>query len=105
MKKVAEFVETYRKASDKGKALTSICLELLSDVLELVRVRRAQSNSAMIGILEEVNTRWERFTADFPELRKDGFIEINRSRLPEVHSIWMRAREERRSRRASVGRR
>lgn len=102
MKKVAEFIETYRKASDKAEALKSVYLEMLGDVLELARVRRAESNAAMIAILEEVNNRWERFTADFPELRKDGFIELQRKRFPEVHSIWMRAREDRRSRQASV---
>ena len=102
MKKVAEFVEMYRKASDKAETLKNVCLEILGDVLELARLRRAESNGAMIAILEEANNRWERFAANFPELRKDGFIELQRKRFPEVHSIWMRAREERRSRQSSV---
>ena len=102
MKKVAQFVETYGKASDKVEALKSILLEMLGDILELTRVRRAESNAAMIAILEEINTRWESFAAKFPELRRDGFIEFQKKKFPEVHSIWMQAREERRSRRTST---
>ncbi|MBI4117291.1 MAG: hypothetical protein HY451_01210 [Parcubacteria group bacterium] len=104
MRKVAEFIETYKKTSEKEKVavLTSICLEMLGDIFNLAKARNAKSNSAFVGILEEVNNRWERFASHFEgELNKDAFIEIHRGRFPEVHSIWMQTREDRR-RRASV---
>ncbi len=83
MKKAKEYAKQYLQAEDKHKVLSDIILEFFDESQELIKIRNAKIDGAIVAIIKELNEKWNAFARRTNgEVKEDGFINLVKSKLP-----------------------
>ncbi|MCK9570783.1 hypothetical protein M0R72_17670 [Candidatus Pacearchaeota archaeon] len=57
--------ESEKKLASEAFACIAVCEGLIREALELVKLRRAESNSAILACFKEQNNKWKKIAAKF----------------------------------------
>ena len=69
---------------------TKLLVELSKEVDTLYKNRRGKSNSALVGVIKEINQKWNAIGTLFEKkygvspLKRNGFLEYWKSQIPEL---------------------
>lgn len=69
---------------------TELVVELNKEVDTLYKDRNGKSNSALVGVLKEINQKWNAIGTLFEKkygvspLKRNGFLEYWKSQIPEL---------------------
>ncbi|MFA6536050.1 MAG: hypothetical protein WC250_03740 [Candidatus Paceibacterota bacterium] len=95
MRPVKEIVTEFGRNGATIEALNTVINELvLHDIPELKRQRRAQTDEAILAILNTVEERFGAFAnkapalADGRKLQPNHFDLILKATYPEIHDLW-----------------
>lgn len=78
----------------KSEVVGSVAWEMLLEIKEIAEKRKAFSNEAMIGVLNEVDAKWRAVCRRVEKaghrdvLRLDGMERSIRTKLPETFQFW-----------------
>ena len=93
--KAKEYLRKYveeNQEEDNYYRVVKAFLDMFNEVKEIQLMRKAQSNSAMIAIMNEQNNKANSFIRQVNELddlglKKDGFKEFIKSQMPELYEM------------------
>lgn len=75
------------------KATTDMLNELSGEAEKLCAMRHAVTNACLSGVLKELNQKWNAISSmiekkyGFSPLKRNGFIEIWKDRIPDIKDI------------------
>lgn len=71
--------------AEKGfdPALSDIFIMMSQEVGEIIKLRHATRNSAVLSVISEMNDRWNWMAKTEPRLRRDGFAALWDKKLQE----------------------
>ena len=98
--KAKEYYEKYESvlhASDDAtinKGLSDMMLEMTGESEKMIQARNAKSNSALVGVLNELNNKWnavinldeKKYGASI--IARNGFKAFWLHKMPELGMIW-----------------
>lgn len=97
--KAKEYFEKYEKViiesikEDSTTGHKDLLVEMSKEVQTLYDSRKAKSNSALAGIIKELNQKWNAIGTLFEKkygaspLKRNGFIEFWKHEMPELERI------------------
>ena len=88
--KAKDYAERY-KSDPTDAELVSVALDMLAEIKTMVTARHAKYDSALYPIINEINDKWHVFVrlSGISEIYHDGFENILRLKIPEVHQAWI----------------
>ena len=97
--KAKEYVKKYKDTIIDGPdALAEMMVELCDEAFDLINVRNAQTNDAVLSCFKEINTKYNSICNQLekcyghPVLKRDCFkeamIRITKDKLPELGVLW-----------------
>jgi len=92
MRKAKEYVFEFEQAGRTPEAAGKILYEMLGEVAELAKLRKATSNSSMFAILNEIDDKWGAFItqAKIPQCRYT-FRTLQLTQFEQVYWLWVSA--------------
>lgn len=87
--KAKEYAEKYNIAKDKTECLSEILTSFYREFIDLVKSRNARRDSAIFGILDELDQKWNAFVKRVEyKLDPDGFEYLINKLFPDVFVKW-----------------
>ncbi|OHA25851.1 MAG: hypothetical protein A3C06_03315 [Candidatus Taylorbacteria bacterium RIFCSPHIGHO2_02_FULL_46_13] len=92
MKKAREYVLEFERAGRTAKAAEMVLCDMLGEVAELAKLRKAERSSSMFAILNEIDDKWESFVtqAKIPQCRY-AFGSLQLQQFEQVYWLWVNA--------------
>ena len=82
-----EYAELFNK-NRSIENLIEISGRFVKECIEIAETRKAKSDSALIAILNEQDLKWKAFARLIDGVKPDGFEQLVKLQLPEVHKVW-----------------
>jgi hypothetical protein len=87
--KAKDYAEIYNKEEDKKKAIGIIGAEFARETSRLLTERKAQTASALNGVLREQRLKWIAFCRQTGnEIVEDGFEIVMKAEFPQIASYF-----------------
>lgn len=87
MKKAKAYAAEF-EADPSTETLRGIAKAFLKEIGELRDARRAETNAAMLAILDEQDRKWRAFARRAEDVKPNGFAELVKLAEPELHATW-----------------
>ncbi len=68
--------------------LVNISTQFVKECIDLINLRNAKTNSAIVSVFEEQDKKWRAFARLIEGVKPDGFEQIVKLQLPEIHKVW-----------------
>jgi hypothetical protein len=91
MKKAKDYARQYiRVAKEKGQeqALAEVLTDLIAEIGDLAKRRKAEKDPAMVGILNELELKWKAVCRIIPGLNPELFSLALRELEPKAWLAW-----------------
>lgn len=97
--KAKDYFEKYENAiiedvkGNSTSGISKLLIELSEEVEAIYRKRGGKSNCALIGVIKELNQKWNAIGALFEKrygaspLKRNGFIKYWKNQLPELNQL------------------
>lgn len=85
--KAKEYLEKYK---EDAEIHWRVCNDMFFETSDLIKSRRAQTDAALIAIIEEQHRKWKAFLRMCPKegIREHAFIRLCVYRLPELRRYF-----------------
>lgn len=79
----ADFLKNVEKEGEK-EAMITLITDFFNEVHTIADIRHVKSDAGMISIVKELNTKWNALCRLDQRLKRNGFIEFVKYRIPEI---------------------
>ena len=87
MKRAKEYAAEF-EADPTMETMRGIAHAFMVEGKEIIAMRNAESNSAVLSILDEQDRKWQAFARRVEGVRPDGFERLVKKVFPAVHVVW-----------------
>ena len=87
MQKAKDYIKQWTENPTK-ETLVDIMTLFIAEIIELSEMRKSNTDSTMISILDEQNRKWKSFTGKVKGISINGFHDYIRVKMPEVYTSW-----------------
>lgn len=89
--KAKDYIKQLEAANYCHGAISNVVLSLMDEACALIKSRNCQSNSAIISVLKEQDSKWQAMCRLTPRLKPEGFAIVFKAAMPELYA---KARDE-----------
>lgn len=73
--------------------LTGIGLDFMKEMFDLAEARHISTDAGWVGVINEIDQKWQSFARQCDDLNPDGFRYILKEVGPKMYDGWMELRE------------
>ena len=87
MKKAKDYVKHWKENPTK-ETLVDIMTSFIDEITELSDMRKSNTDSTMLSILDEQNRKWKSFAGKVKGISINGFHDFIKVKMPDVYTSW-----------------
>ena len=97
--KAKDYVAKFRAEGSTVQALAAVIGDMFVEVRDIGKLRRVSTDAGLLSIFDEMDQKFQAFFRltggalnDGSSMRKDGFRQMLRLKMPDIFSAWDRHR-------------